>query len=107
MKDGVHLCAFPEGTRSKNGRLLPFKNGAFKMAFKVGAPIIPISIIASGKAMPSDWMFPKRMCHGVCKVVVHTPIESTGKTEADLAALVRKAVIDGLPEDQHPLDDDE
>jgi 1-acyl-sn-glycerol-3-phosphate acyltransferase len=105
MKDGVHLCAFPEGTRSKNGRLLPFKNGAFKMAFKVGAPIIPISIIASGKAMPSNWMFPKRMCNGVCKVVVHAPIESTGRTEADLAALVRQAVIDGLPEDQHPLDE--
>jgi hypothetical protein len=45
------------------------------------------------------------MCNGVCKVVVHAPIESTGRTEADLAALVRQAVIDGLPEDQHPLDE--
>mmetsp|Transcript_25577 Transcript_25577/g.37960 ORF Transcript_25577/g.37960 Transcript_25577/m.37960 type:complete len:355 (+) Transcript_25577:154-1218(+) len=105
LKDGVHLCAFPEGTRSKTGRLLPFKNGAFKMAFKVGAPIVPISIVASGKAQPGDWIFPKMMCRGVCKVVVHEPIESTGKTEAELAALVRKAVIDGLPEDQHPLDE--
>lgn len=101
----MHLCAFPEGTRSKTGRLLPFKNGAFKMAHKVGAPIVPLSIVASGKAHPSDWMFPRMKSHGVCKVIVHEPIESEGKTEEELAEVVRKAIIDGLPEDQRPLDD--
>eukprot|EP00557_Chaetoceros_sp_GSL56_P002612 CAMPEP_0176496084 /NCGR_PEP_ID=MMETSP0200_2-20121128/11009_1 /TAXON_ID=947934 /ORGANISM="Chaetoceros sp., Strain GSL56" /LENGTH=387 /DNA_ID=CAMNT_0017894021 /DNA_START=163 /DNA_END=1326 /DNA_ORIENTATION=+ len=106
LKDGVHLCAFPEGTRSKTGRLLPFKNGAFKMAHKVGAPIVPLSIVASGKAHPSDWMFPRMKSHGVCKVIVHEPIESEGRTEEELAELVRNAIIDGLPEDQRPLPDE-
>lgn len=104
LKDGVHLCAFPEGTRSKTGRLLPFKNGAYKMAHKVGAPVIPLSIVASGKAHPSNWMFPCRASRGLCKVVIHEPIESSDKTEAELGELVRAAIIDGLPEDQHPLD---
>lgn len=104
LKDGVHLCAFPEGTRSKTGRLLPFKNGVYKMASKVGAPIIPLSIVAAGEAHPSSWMFPRRSCRGICKVVVHEPIESNDKTEAELAELVRAAVIDGLPEHQRPLE---
>ena len=73
------------------------------MAFKAGAPVIPLSIVASGKAMPPNWMFPFRPCHGTCKVVIHEPIESEGKTEDELADAVRKAIISGLPEDQRPL----
>ena len=84
--------------------MLPFKNGAFKMAYKVGAPVVPMSIVASGKAHPANWMFPCRSSHGICKIIIHEPIESTGKTEAELAALVREKIIEGLPEDQHPLD---
>ena len=103
LKDGIHLCAFPEGTRSKTGRLLPFKNGAFKMAIKTGSPIIPFSIVASGKAHPANWMFPRRHSAGLCKVVVHDPIETKDKSEEELAELVKQAIIDGLPEDQHPL----
>ena len=57
LNDGVHLCAFPEGTRSKTGRLLPFKNGAFKMAIKTGSPIIPFSIVASGRLYSSQSFF--------------------------------------------------
>jgi 1-acyl-sn-glycerol-3-phosphate acyltransferase len=102
IKDGVHLCTFPEGTRTRTGRLLPFKKGAFKMAYKAGAPIVPLSIIGSGKAMPSNWMFPRYPTHG-CQVVIHEPIESEGKTEAELAEEVRAAIISGLPEDQRPL----
>jgi 1-acyl-sn-glycerol-3-phosphate acyltransferase len=82
--------------------LLPFKNGAFKMAYKAGAPIVPLSIIGSGKAMPSNWMFPRFPTHG-CQVVIHEPIESEGKTEDELAEEVRAAIISGLPEDQRPL----
>merc|ERR1712228_72389 len=76
LEDGIHLCTFPEGTRSRTGRLLPFKNGAFKMAHKVGAPVIPISIVGSGVAHPHNWMFPCRLSSKVCSVIVHEPIES-------------------------------
>ena len=103
-QDGCHLVTFPEGTRSKNGRLLPFKNGAFKMAHKVGAPIIPISIIRANKVHPTTWMFPCRSSHGICKVIVHDPVESKDKTEAELAEKVRSDIINGLPDAQKPLE---
>lgn len=103
LDDGVNLCTFPEGTRSRSGRLMPFKNGAFKMAHKAGKPVVPVSICGAGKVMPSYWMFPFRPSYNVCKVVAHAPIESEGKTEEELAEAVRDAIISGLPEEQRPL----
>jgi 1-acyl-sn-glycerol-3-phosphate acyltransferase len=105
LKNGVHLCTFPEGTRSRSGRLGEFKNGAFKMAHKAGAPIIPVSIVGAADVMPGHWMFPCRPGHNVAKMVIHKPIESVGKTEAELAAAVRRAMILGLPGNQRPLDE--
>lgn len=105
LKDGVHLCTFPEGTRSKSGRMNKFKNGAFKMAHKAGAPVIPLSIVSAGDIMPVDFMFPIKGTKNVAKVIVHEPIESVGKTEEELANAVRKAIISGLPECQRPLDE--
>ena len=104
LKDRVILCTFPEGTRSKSGRLQEFKNGAFKMAFKTGSPVIPLSIVGAGKMQPTHWMFPigPASKYGV-KVVVHDPVESEGRTEEELAEAVRAAMITGLPEDQRPL----
>lgn len=74
------------------------------MAHKAGAPVIPLSIVAAGKVMPVDFMFPIKSSKGVAKVIVHEPIESEGKTEDELAEAVRQAIISGLPEDQRPLD---
>ena len=102
LKDGVNLCTFPEGTRSKSGRLHKFKNGAFKMAHKAGAPVIPLSIVGSHDVNPPHWMFPLKPSYNACKVVVHDPIESIGKTEQELADAVREAMISGLPESQRP-----
>jgi 1-acyl-sn-glycerol-3-phosphate acyltransferase len=102
LKDGVHLCTFPEGTRTRTNRLTPFKNGAFKMAHKVGAPIIPISIVGAAAVHPCHWMFPMRPARGVAKVVVHEPVASEGKSEGELADQVRKAMISGLPPEQLP-----
>jgi 1-acyl-sn-glycerol-3-phosphate acyltransferase len=99
----VHLCTYPEGTRSRTGRLTEFKNGAFKMAHKAGAPVVPISIVGAARAMPNHWMFPFRPSRGVTKVVIHEPVESVGKTEEELADEVRRRMISGLPEDQRPV----
>lgn len=104
LKDGHYLVTFPEGTRSRNGRVMKFKNGAFKMAHKNGSPVVPVSIVGGHKVNPPTWMFPLRPAWGVAKVIVHEPVESVGKTEEELADLVRKAIIEGLPEDQRPLE---
>ena len=102
LKDGVHLCTFPEGTRSRTGRLTKFKNGAFKMAHKAGVPVIPVSIRGAAKVHPVHWMFPNRPAHNVASVIVHEPVESKGRTEDELAEAVRKSMISGLPDDQRP-----
>ena len=102
FQNGVHLCTFPEGTRSRSGRLLPFKNGAFKMAHKAGAPVVPISIVHSNKVMPHGWMFSMKPAYKLAKVVVHDPVESKGRTEEELAEEVRRRMISGLPDDQKP-----
>lgn len=105
LNDGLFLCTYPEGTRSRSGRLMPFKQGAFKMAFKAGAPIIPVSIVGSAKVQPWYWMFPFKPSHPIAKVVVHPPIECHGKSEEEVAELVRCAIISGLPDDQKPTGD--
>jgi len=73
------------------------------MAHKAGRPVVPISICRAADVMPTYWMFPYRRAGGVCKVVVHKPIESEGRTEKELARLVRQSIISGLPEEQRPL----
>ena len=102
LKDGVHLCTYPEGTRTRTGRLMPFKNGAFKMAHKAEAPVIPVSIVGADKVQPSHWMFPYRPAANIAKVVFHEPIESKGKTEEKLAEEVRLSMISGLEDYQLP-----
>lgn len=57
IKSGISICIFPEGTRSKDGKMLPFKEGSMKMATKTGCPIIPIAI--SNSAQIWEAHFPK------------------------------------------------
>jgi len=104
LNDGVHLCTFPEGTRSKTGRLNPFKRGAFKMAQSADVPIIPLSIVGSAEVMPLGWMFPVVRSRAVPgRVVVHQPVSTTNKTESEIVVEVRESIISGLPEHQRPI----
>jgi len=104
LKDDKFIMAtFPEGTRSRTGRMIDFKAGAFKMAHKAGAPVIPLSIVNSHKVMPIQWMMAMRPAYPLAEVIVHEPIRSDDKTEDELVDAVRKVMIDGLPEGQRPL----
>lgn len=47
IKQGISVCIFPEGTRSRDGQMQPFKEGSMKMAQKTGCPIIPMAITNS------------------------------------------------------------
>jgi len=103
LKDGVNLCTFAEGTRSRDGRLMKFKDGAFKMAHKAGVPVIPLAIVGAHKAHPAHWMFPYRPTRRTTSVIVGVPVKTEGITETELSARVRESLIAKLPEDQKPL----
>ena len=96
LKKGVSIMAFPEGTRTKTGRMGKFKGGTFSMSTKTGAPIIPISIVGTFAMFPPEVLLPLRPTRNL-EIHVHPPIHPEGKTEEELSALCREAIQSKLP----------
>lgn len=104
LKNGYSFLAFPEGTRSKTGRLQPFKKGVFVMAIKAGVPIVPISVSGAREIMRKGEF---RLRPGTVRLTFHDPVPTTGCTIADRArvvAQVRKAIMKGLAPSELPLE---
>jgi 1-acyl-sn-glycerol-3-phosphate acyltransferase len=96
IQKGVHIMTFVEGTRSKDGRLLPFKKGPFYLAFESGAPCIPVSIYGTETLMSKGSFAIKR---GKAHIVFHPPVYPRDfATRDDLLHAVRAAIASGLPE---------
>lgn len=86
---------FPEGTRSRDGRLGPFRRGGFFLALESGAPIVPVTISGTRELMPKKQWFARR---GTVRVVFHDPIPVVGCTVETMGALmekVRAAILAG------------
>jgi 1-acyl-sn-glycerol-3-phosphate acyltransferase len=93
---GVHITTFVEGTRSKDGRLLPFKKGPFYLAKEAGAPCIPVSIWGTETMMSKGSL---RIRPGTAHVTFHAPLNPDDfATREELLAAVRTAIASGLPE---------
>ena len=75
LAKGVHITTFVEGTRSPDGRMLPFKKGPFFLAMNAGAPCIPVSIHGTEKILRKGSL---RMHPGIAHVVFHPPIDPAG-----------------------------
>jgi len=96
IKNGVHIMTFVEGTRSKDGRMLPFKKGPFYLAFESGAACIPVSIFGTEKLLAKGSFAIK--C-GTANIVFHPPIfPKDFATREDLLHAVRASIASGLPE---------
>jgi len=96
LKKGIHITTFVEGTRSRDGRLLPFKKGPFYLAMESGALCIPISISGTESMMRKGSM---RITPGVARVVFHVPIAPVSIEDRDaLMQAVRESIASGLPE---------
>lgn len=92
VKKGASVFFFPEGTRSKDGKLGVFKRGAFSVASKTGVPVIPITLIGTGKLMPSG--MEGTLNSGSVKVIIHRPVE--GNDAEKLCSEARNVIADTL-----------
>ena len=96
LSSGLTITTFVEGMRSLDGRMLPFKKGAFYLAKDSGAPCVPVSIYGTEKIIP--WGS-NRIHPGVAHIVFHPPIDPANyATRDDLSEAVRAAIASGLPE---------
>jgi len=80
----VSVMIFPEGTRSKTQEMLPFKDGAFRLAIECQAPILPIAVAGTRNAMAKG-TFRFLRANAVAQVL--EPIDTTGMTLDDVAQL--------------------
>ena len=80
----LSVMIFPEGTRTPDGELLPFKDGAFRLAIENHAPILPIVVAGTRRAMAKH-TFQFQKTRAICRVL--EPIETAGLTLADLPSL--------------------
>lgn len=88
FKDGQSLCAFPEGTRSRDGRVGAFKSGVFKLAIETGIPILPIAIEGSGFVLPAAGF---KVRPGPIRLRVGAPIATVDLLPGDRQELARRS----------------
>jgi 1-acyl-sn-glycerol-3-phosphate acyltransferase len=97
---GYSFLIFPEGTRSREGRLQAFRRGGFFLALESGAPVVPVTIRGTRELMPKGQWFARK---GKVEVVFHDPIPVTGytpETMPDLMERVREKILSaGGPRD--------
>ncbi len=92
VRAGKSLAVFPEGTRTPDGRLQDFKQGAFKIAVRAGVPIVPVSIRGTFKLLPKTTLAPRP---GRVDVIIGKPIDTreySGKNLSELIARTRAAI---------------
>jgi 1-acyl-sn-glycerol-3-phosphate acyltransferase len=96
LAKGIHITTFVEGTRSRDGRMLPFKKGPFYLAMQTGALCVPISIYGTETMMAKGSL---RIQPATAHIVFHAPIDPAEfATREELMAAVRAAIASGLPE---------
>ena len=84
---GISLAVFPEGTRTRTGRVGPFHVGFFRLAIRMGCPIVPVSIVgAHAFSRKGSWL----LRPSTIVVHLHDTIETNGLTRSDADALMAR-----------------
>ena len=93
MRSGASVLVFPEGTRSSDGSLGPFKRGAVRIAIQSGTPVIPVTICGSFNILPART---KKIQGGNVTLTIDAPIPVDGlegtQDEKDLTAKIREVI---------------
>ncbi len=97
LRDGMSLVIFPEGSRSWDGKMIPFKRGAFMLASEFNLPVVPLTIDGSFKAMPR-FTYNTTPCR--LTITIHPPVfpGERGFNTKVLMAQCREAIESALPE---------
>ncbi len=99
LKHGMSLVIFPEGSRSWDGKMIPFKRGAFMLAAEFKLPVVPVTIDGSFKAMPR---MTYNMTPTTIKLTIHKPIYpgERGFNTKLLMSQCRKSISSALPPEE-------
>jgi 1-acyl-sn-glycerol-3-phosphate acyltransferase len=84
---GYSFLVFPEGTRSRDGKLQPFRRGGFFLALETGAPIVPVTIRGTFELMPKGQKYARK---GTVQVAFRDPIPVAGYTVETMTGLMEK-----------------
>ncbi len=96
IREGMIIVIFPEGTRSEDGNLLPFKQGVFNLAQRAKVPIVPIGICGTSRLQPKGSFIPQQK--GIVYINIGEPVEVSGKGSAEKARIMHevRGRIEGL-----------
>ena len=99
LGEGIGILMFPEGTRSPDGKLKPFKKGAFRIAIEQGLPVLPVTLLGTRDILPANTLkaFPGR-----ARMIIHPAIETDGldlRNAGELMNAAKKVISSALPEE--------
>jgi 1-acyl-sn-glycerol-3-phosphate acyltransferase len=85
IRGGCSVLIFPEGTRTRDGQMGPFKKGGFHLAMEAGVPIVPIALRGTRALMPRGSL---RVLSGTVSVIIGSPIPTAGLSIEERPALI-------------------
>ena len=95
FQQGLHMIIFPEGTRSIDGQMLPFKKGPFHLAMESAVSVVPVTLLGTFECWPKTRF---ALWPGTATVVFHPPVDPQVFTDRDaLMNAVSDAIASALP----------
>ncbi|MFO7750490.1 MAG: lysophospholipid acyltransferase family protein [Desulfobacteraceae bacterium] len=86
IRNGTSVFFFPEGTRSEAGEIAPFKKGAFKLAFALNLPILPVTINGTNRILPKKGF---SVLPGKAEMIIHPPIDTAGYKSEEMPDMIQ------------------